>query len=94
MGFLRLKLLPMNQTDPVSRAHVNAIAKHISERLTTKKSCIVFEGELSQAWPLKLKSKEAKRLTKAIQAFAKERGWSATISDPGIRVTFKKLNHD
>ena len=77
---------------PSPDADTNAIAKHITERLGLKKSCTVFQNEISQVWPLKLRLKEAKMLNEAIQAFAKENGWSATISDPGIRVTFKKLD--
>jgi hypothetical protein len=65
------------------------LAERILERLKSHKSCTVFENELSRVWPCP--DKERQQRHAAIQAFAKAHGWSATILDPGIRVTFRKL---
>jgi hypothetical protein len=68
---------------------MDALAKHIRERLELKNSCVVFETSLERVWPINA-SGDLKRKER-IQAFAKDNGWSATINDPGIRVTFRKL---
>jgi len=67
---------------------MDALAKHIAERLQTRKSCTAFEAELSRAFPVN--GKEEQRRIAAIQAFAKERGWTANIQNPGLLVTFRK----
>lgn len=50
---------------------------------------MVFENQLERCWPAEkvLRAERAKK----IQEFAKRHGWQATIHDPGIRVTFRKL---
>jgi len=48
----------------------------------------VFENRLSVVWP---RAYEQDSRIKEIETFAKAPGWSVTISDPGIRFTFKKL---
>jgi len=67
---------------------VEALAKHIQERLKNEKSCTIFESELEAVWP----SEKIKRLEreKKIHAFAKTHGLTADIRDPGIRVVFRK----
>jgi hypothetical protein len=64
------------------------LAQKISERLTRRKWCTIFENELSRAWPYIDREREKRKAQ--IQAFAKAHGWSATILDPGMRVTFRK----
>jgi hypothetical protein len=61
----------------------------ISKRLCSHKSCTVFENELSRVFPYDDKARQQRHTL--IRAFAKAHGWSATILDPGIRVTFRKL---
>jgi hypothetical protein len=64
------------------------LAAHVRERLKDRQSCTVFETELSRVWPYQ--DRERQQRHAAIKAFAKAHGWSATILDPGIRVTFRK----
>ena len=63
------------------------LARHVEDRLKTHKSCTVFENHLLRVWPTDDRAQE--RRFAAIKAFAKAHGWSATILDPGIRVTFR-----
>ena len=67
------------------------LANRITERLKTHKYCTVFDNELSRVWPCA--DKERSRRHAQIHAFAKAHGWSATILDPGIRVTFRNLQN-
>jgi hypothetical protein len=48
----------------------------------------VFENKLSVVWP---RAYEYDGRIKEIEAFAKANGWSVSISDPGLRLIFKKL---
>ena len=68
---------------------MESLVKHITDRLADRSSCVVFEPALSRLWPAR--RKEDTKRADAIHAFAKAHGWSAVISDPGIRVNFKKL---
>ena len=72
------------------RGDVNSLFQRITERLGTHKYCIVYENELERVWPAL--REEAIRRSAAIQKFAKAHGFCATIHDPGLRVTFRKLN--
>jgi hypothetical protein len=67
------------------------LANRITDRLKTHRYCTVFESELSRVWPCV----DTERLQRYVQihAFAKAHGWSATILDPGIRVTFRDLQN-
>jgi hypothetical protein len=65
---------------------VELLTKRIEDRLKTHKFCTVFENELERVWPRK---KPDPRIA-LIQKFARERGWTVTIRDPGIRATFRK----
>ena len=65
-----------------------ALAKLIRNRLGDHVTCTVFENELSVVWQ---RAYEHDSRIKEIEAFAKANGWSVSISDPGIRLTFKKL---
>ena len=67
------------------------LANRIMERLKTHKYCTVFDNELSRVWPCV--DKERLQRHAQIHAFAKAHGWSATILDPGIRVTFRNLQN-
>jgi hypothetical protein len=66
---------------------VDDLTAYITERLEKRSYCTVFENKLT-AFPKSWR--QAKRFA-AIQKFAADRGWSATIHDPGIRVVFRKL---
>ena len=72
------------------RGDVNSFFQRITEKRGTHKYCIVYENELERVWPAL--REEAIRRSAAIQTFAKAHGFSATIHDPGLRVTFRKLN--
>jgi hypothetical protein len=65
------------------------LAEKIIDRLKSRKSCTIFENDLSRVWPCK--ETERQQRYALIKAFAKAHGWHATILDPGIRVTFRKL---
>jgi hypothetical protein len=64
------------------------LTKLIKDRLGNHVTCTVFE---KQARRYLAKGLENDSRIKEIEAFAKANGWSVTISDPGIRLTFKKL---
>jgi hypothetical protein len=65
------------------------LTQKIRDRLKTHKACTIFEKDLSQVWPYSHKQREQRY--KLIKQYAAQHGWSATILDPGIRVTFRKL---
>jgi hypothetical protein len=67
---------------------MKSLANYISERLEGRKFCIVYGNEISRIWPPD--SERIRKRDAAIQAFARSRGWTATIWDPGVRVTFRK----
>src|SRR2546421_11618543 len=68
---------------------IDALAKHIRERLELRMTCTVFEDSLARVWPVGpvADPKRAER----IHAFAKANGWTATIHENGTQVAFKKL---
>lgn len=68
---------------------MDLLAQKILDRLTSRKSCTIFEGDLSRVWPISDRQRQQRYAL--IKAFARAHGWSATILDPGIRVTFRKL---
>ncbi len=70
-------------------ALVDALTRQIGSRLETHKFCTIFEKDLGRVWPYVDLERE-KRFAK-IKCYARAHGWSATILDPGIRVTFRKL---
>jgi hypothetical protein len=65
-----------------------ALSPQIEERLKTHELCTLFENHLAKVWPNP--GKDDARRHAAIHAFAEAHGWRVTISDPGIRVTFRK----
>lgn len=66
---------------------MTVLAKQIRDRLTVRHFCVVFESDLDRFWPRKLPPAKRKD---AIQKFAEEYGFLATIHDPGLRVIFRK----
>jgi hypothetical protein len=68
---------------------LDILLRHINERLLTRKFCMVFEHDLQRVWPTP--ERERAKRAAAIEAFARAHGFSATIHDPGIRVTFRRL---
>ena len=52
------------------------------------KACTVFESDLEPVWPREKLPREKRE--REILMFAKKNGWTATVLDPGIRVTFRK----
>jgi len=67
---------------------LDALFQHIDERLRLRKFCVVFDNELQRVWPVE--EKERAKRAGAIEAFAKAHSLTATIHDPGIRVTFRR----
>jgi hypothetical protein len=45
---------------------------------------------LERVWPIDNALREKRAAL--IHAYAKENGWSATVRDPGMRVTFRQLS--
>jgi hypothetical protein len=68
---------------------VEVLKERVREHLEVAKAYVAFNGELEYTWPSERIHSLAR--AKAIQAFAKSNGWSATIVDPGIRVIFRKV---
>jgi len=68
---------------------VQNLIAHIRKRLETAKSCTVFENDLERVWPREKLHREKRE--RAILMFAQKNGWAATVLDPGIRVTFRKV---
>lgn len=64
------------------------LIEHVRELLAKAKACTVFETDLERVWPRHKLDNEKREV--AIQAFALRNGWTATVLDPGIRVTFRK----
>jgi len=58
----------------------HGLIEHIRRRLETAKACTVFESDLERVWPRE----------SAILRFARKNSWTASVPDPGIRVTFRK----
>ena len=69
-------------------AEEKELAALIRNRLRDHVTCAVFENNVSVVWP---RAYEHDSRIKEIEAFAKANGWSVSITDPGIRLTFKKL---
>jgi hypothetical protein len=68
---------------------LGALKKRIEERLRHKETCTILERDLAIVWPRDERG-QLKR-EKEIHTFAAAHGWIATILDPGIRVTFRKV---
>ena len=60
----------------------------IAQRLLVKPFCTVFENTISRIFPRDTTADEERK--DAIREFARQQGWSVKISDPGLRVTFRK----
>jgi hypothetical protein len=67
---------------------MDVLARHVAEQLTQKDSCTVFRHDITRAWPALADAIEKRHAE--IHAFAKARGWIATITEPGMVVTFRK----
>ena len=50
----------------------------------------MFEHDLAFIWPRD--ERDQLKREKEIHAFAAAHGWLATVQDPGIRVTFRKVD--
>lgn len=68
---------------------LDALKKRIEGRLRYKKSCRIVESDLARVWPRD--ERDQLKREKEIHAFAAAHGWLATIRDPGIQVTFRKV---
>ena len=64
------------------------LAEHIRKALTHIDSCTIFRPDVARVWPQIIEMTEQRNA--AIQEFARQRGWTATIVDPGVTVTFRK----
>jgi hypothetical protein len=71
---------------------MDALAKYIQTRLKSKKSCVVSERDLDRVWPREGLSPENRKRRIKILAFARANNWEATIYEPGLRVSFRKLS--
>ena len=70
---------------------MEALTRHVKERLRQYDFCRIFENELTRVWPIGPEEKKARaRRIEKIKAYAKIHGWSVTIRDPGIIAVFRK----
>ena len=68
---------------------MEALIRRVRQQLQMANSYTALEIELEGLLPDEKMHREKR--TRSIQDFAKENSWSATILDPGIRVTFRNL---
>jgi hypothetical protein len=68
---------------------LDVLKKRIEERLHYTKFCTILERDLARVWPRD--ERDQLKREKEIHAFAAANGWLATILDPGIQVTFRKV---
>jgi hypothetical protein len=56
---------------------LHTLSEHIERRLKEREFCVVFEDEVERCWPREKLGRTERE--EQIQAFAKSRGWSASI---------------
>jgi hypothetical protein len=67
---------------------VNLLAEQIRKALSHSDSCTIFRPDIARVWPQVIDMTQQRNA--AIEDFAKQRGWTATIVDHGVVVTFRK----
>lgn len=71
--------------------YMERLLKHVTEKLSDgRKNCTVFESKLAEQFPADTSCVDKRK--KEIKEFAQKNGLEASISDPGLRVNFKKKN--
>jgi hypothetical protein len=65
-----------------------ALEVQIQEGIRTRNYCGVFSNQLAPIWPCS--SAAIDQQAEAIRVFARERGWTASITKQCLRVTFRK----
>jgi hypothetical protein len=72
----------------VGISEVDLLASQIRKALSLAASCTIFRPDIARVWPQIIDM--AVQRDAAIQGFARQHGWVATIVDPGITVTFRR----
>ena len=65
-----------------------ALEVQIKESIRTRNYCGVFNNQLAPIWPCS--SEAIDHQADAIRTFAREHGWTASITKQCLRVTFRK----
>lgn len=65
-----------------------ALEVHIEESIRARNYCGVFNNQISPIWPCS--SEAIDHQANAIRDFAREHGWTASITKQCLRVTFRK----
>jgi hypothetical protein len=63
------------------------LINHIHNRIAERKFATIFKNKIQQIYPPVMKADI--EMKKAIDNFADQNGWTATINDTGVRVTFR-----
>jgi hypothetical protein len=66
-----------------------ALEIQIEQGIRTRNYCGVFNNQLAPIWPCS--SAAIDHQADAIRIFAREHGWTATITKQSLRVTFRKI---
>lgn len=66
-----------------------ALEVQIEEGIQTRNYCGVFNNQLAPIWPCS--SEAIDDQADAIKVFAREHGWTASITKQCLRVTFRKI---
>jgi hypothetical protein len=69
---------------------MDSLVKHISDWLSKKEVCTIFQDTISRFWPIS-EGEDAKKRDIKIQEWARSNGWKAEIKDMGVRVLLRKL---
>jgi hypothetical protein len=68
---------------------MDALIKKIQNGIESKKFCTVFQRDVEQIVNDRIGIDP--KIKKSVEDFAKKHGWKPTITDAGLRVTFRKL---
>jgi hypothetical protein len=63
------------------------LINHIQARIAERKFATIFKNKIEKIYPPIMDADI--EMKKAIDEFAAQNGWEATISDSGVRVTFR-----
>jgi hypothetical protein len=73
-------------------AKPSALAAYIRAGIDgPRKQRRVFQNRLQECFPCRTSIAEQRNQARAIEKFARENGWSATVHDLGLSVTFQRL---
>lgn len=68
---------------------MDTLTPRIRKDLETKKYSVLFSTDVAKICPVNVE--EVAKRNRTINAFAKANNWAATITDSGVRVSFRKI---